>query len=358
MAANVHLIFGDEYLVSKKAKTLIESLVPAESRTFGLEIIDGAVDNVDSAIGAVKQCLEAVLTVGFMGSGKVVWFRNVSFLHDSVVGRNPFVKESVERLAALIKGGIQAGSSIVISSPKVDKRYALYKACRADGDIEEFSIPDKPNKVEEQAARIACDVFGEAGLKFDEQVLDAFLVKVGTDTRQIVNEIEKIAVFLGGRKEVKVEDVEAVVSSSREMLAWDLADAFGKRDLKRSIKILKQLMFQKESAVGIIIALENRIRELMLYREAIDSGWISGGGYASWRVLPPAVERVFTDDFEKDPRKAHPYRMGLLAEQAKGFPARQLQKCRKIVMDAHEKLVSSGVPEQTVIELALVRMLS
>ena len=143
MASNIHLIFGDEYLVSSKAKKLVESLVPPEDRAFGLEIVDGASDNVDSAIKAVDCCREAILTVGFMGSSKVVWFRDVNFLQDNVTGRSQMVKERVEGLAGLIKAGLPHGQVLIVTSSKVDKRYALYKACKEAGDVQEFAISDK-----------------------------------------------------------------------------------------------------------------------------------------------------------------------------------------------------------------------
>ncbi|MDD4872764.1 MAG: DNA polymerase III subunit delta [Kiritimatiellae bacterium] len=363
MAAKVYLIYGDEYLVSSSAKEKVESLVPRENQVFGLEIIDGNADSVDAAVNAVDKCREALQTVGFMGGNKVVWFRDVNFLYDSVTGRSQFVKERVEGLAAFIKDGLPDGQKLVVTSPKVDKRYAFYKACKEAGDVHEFAVPDKAYMAEKQAMQTVFDCFKKAGLRIDEDVAHVFLVKVGTDTRQIVNEIEKLAVYLGNRKEVSANDIQAVVSSSREALAWDLADAFGKRDLKLAISVLRQLLFQKESAIGLIIALENRVRDLMIYREAIDNGWLvvrsgSRGSTAEWGDVPPDIEENFSQDFKTDPRSIHPFRVGIIADQARRFSQRELQKCRKAVLDAHEKLVSRNIPELTILEPLLVRMLS
>ena len=362
MAVPVYLFFGDEYLVSVKAKKLIDSLVPEERRAFGLEIIDGASENVESAIRMVELCGEAIQTVGFMGDSKVVWFRGVNFLHDNVTGKSPDVKERVEKLAGLISKGLPEGQVLVVTAVKVDKRYAFYKACKDAGDIQEFAVADKSYMAEKQAAQMAMEFFRNAGLKVNEQALDVFLSKVGTDTRQILNEIEKLSVYMGKRKEVIVNDIKEIVSVGREALVWDLADAFGKRDLKLAIEVSRQLLFQKENVIGLIITLENRVKELMIYREGLDNGWLAAGygsrGGAQWKPVPPEVEEVFLHDFEKDPRGGHPFRIGVLADQAKKFSPRDLQKCRKAVLDAHEKLVSSGIPEEMVLEPLLVQMLS
>lgn len=361
MASGIYLIFGDEYIVSTKAKQTAESLVPPESRAFGLEIIDGTAENVDSAMKAVDKCLEAIQTVGFMGNSKVVWFRNVNFLHDSVTGKSEDVKERVERLAEVIKKGLPEGQTLIISSSKVDKRHAFYKACSDAANVQEFAVPEKTYQSDKQAAQMASDCFRKAGLRPESGVQELFLEKVGSDTRQIVNEVEKLSVYLGGRKEVRLADINAITSSSREVLAWDLADAFGKRNLKQAILVLRQLLFQKESSMRLIIGLEGRVRDLMLYREAMDNGWLISkrGGYGpsvQWNV-PPEIDGAFAK-FDKDPRKGNPFRMGILAEQAKKFTARELQKCRKAVLEAHEKLVSSDIPEQTILEPLLVKMIS
>ncbi|OGV67822.1 MAG: DNA polymerase III subunit delta [Lentisphaerae bacterium RIFOXYA12_FULL_48_11] len=362
MAATVYLIFGDEYLVSVKAKALIESLVPAEKRTFGLEIIDGASENVESGVKIVDLCMEAIQTVGFMGDGKVIWFRDANFLHDNVVGKNADVKERLENLAGLIEKGLPEGQVLVVTAAKVDKRYAFYKACKGAGNVQEFAVADKAYMADKQAAQVAMDFFRNAGLKVNEQVLDMFLSKVGTDTRQILNEIEKLSVYMGIQKEVTINDIKEIVSAGREAIVWDLADAFGRRDLKLAIAVSRQLLFQKENVIGLIITLENRVKELMIYREGLDNGWLSAGhgprGGAQWRSVPPEIEDVFSRNFEKDPRGGHPFRIGVLAEQARQFSPRQLQKCRKAVLDAHEKLVSRGIPDEMVLEPLLIQMLS
>jgi len=364
MAAGIYLIFGDEYIVSSKGRQMVETLVPSGNQAFGLEVIDGNADSVDSAVKAVNKCLEAIQTVGFMGSSKVVWFRDINFLHDSKTGKSKDVKECVDRLAEIIRKGVPEGQTLVLTSPKVDKRHSLYKACNEAGNVQEFAIPDKPYVAEKQAAQMLSDCFRKAGLKPESGVGEAFLEKVGTDSRQIVNEVEKLAVYLGSRKEVRLADINAITSSSREILAWDLADAFGKRDLKQAILVLRQLLFQKESAMRLIIGLEGRVRDLMLYREALDNGWLvskRGGGWgpsAQWGDVPPEVEEAFSSKFERDPRSTSPFRIGVLAEQAKLFTVRELQKCRKAVLDAHEKLVSSDIPEQTILEPLLVKMIS
>lgn len=358
---SVYLIFGeDEYRVSTKAKESVDALVPAENQSLGLEVIDGTADMIEAAVSALDRCVEAIQTIGFLGGRKVVWFRDVSFLTGNVMARSETVKLHVNELTAMIKAGLLPGQILVITSPKVDKRSAFYKACEEAGEVHEFAVSDKGYLVERQSVERLREILSQAGLKMEQSALEVFLEKVGTDTRQMVNEIEKLAVFMGQDRDVQLSDVEAVTSSSRGVRAWDLADAFGKRDLTRALKVLHQLIFQKENPIGLVIGLENRIRDLMIYREALDKGWLKPGrgNTMEWREVPREVDTMFSEEFNKDPRSMHPYRVGLLASQAGLFSCQELQECRKAVLDAHVKLVSSAVPQPMRLELLLIKMLS
>jgi len=308
--------------------------------------------------------MEAVKTSGFLADRKVVWLRDVNFLVDNAVGKTEAVKTRLADLAALIKAGFAPGVTLVITASKVDKRYAFYKACKECGELQEFSVPDKGYAAARQAGDTLAQLLSDIGLQMRPEVQIAFLDRVGTDTRQMASEVEKLAVFLRSRRDVTVADVETITSASRTALAWDLADAVGRKELSRALTILGRLLFQRESPIGLIIAIESRLRELTIYRDALDHGWlVKKRGYDGrpgygWGAVPPEVEAVFTGQFEKDPRATHPFRVSLLAAQAERFTVRDLRRCQSAVVAAHAALVSSTRPQSQVLETLLVKMLS
>jgi DNA polymerase-3 subunit delta len=362
---NVYLISGnDEYLVSAKSKQVVAALVPEEERALKLDIVDGAVDGVDAATGAVSQCLAAVQSLGLFSEDKVIWLQNASFFADNRLGKSQAVQDQVARLTEGIKAGLPAGVVLVITTPQIDKRRAFYKACKAIGELHEFVVPEKSYQADRVAGERLDQLLSKAGVKMTAAAKSTFLEKVGTDTRRLVGEVEKLSVYVGDGRQVDVADVAAVVSSSREAIAWDLADAFGKRDLPRALATLRQLVFQKENVIGLIIGLENRVRDLLVYREGLEKGWlVSKSGYGgrpsvAWADLPPEAELAFSEQMGSDPRKTHPFRVGLLAEQARKFSRKRLLFCLREVTQAHAKLVSSRVPAEMTLELLLVRMLA
>jgi len=357
--APVYLVFGgDEYFVSTKARRIVDQLCPPDEQAFGLEIMDAGVDTVAEAIEVCKRCLGALRTVGFLSAGKVVWLRGASFLGETVTGKSADVKAQVDELVQDIKAGWPDGQHLVISAPKVSKRFALYKACKEAGLVFEYEKSEKDYEAERNAKEVARKVLAKAGLRADGGALECFLERVGTDTRQIVNEVEKLRLYLGEEKIVTRQAIEDVVSPSREAIMWGLADAVAGRDLHGSLTILRRLFYQKESAIGMIFALEQRFRLLATLRSCMKRGFLEmvqgrRGQDAKWRD-GPELDEFFGDMGKDDPRKMHPYRTTLLARQARQFSLRELERIRKKVLRTHERIVSSSVSQALLMEVLVV----
>jgi DNA polymerase-3 subunit delta len=362
MSKRAYLIFGDdEYLVSAKAKALLSRLIPEGQEAWVQETVDGAADTVDAAREAIGQCEAALESLGLFGGERVIWLRDASFLSTSGPGGSENVRGRVGDLAARVKAGLPDGICLVVTSPSVDKRSAFYKAFKANGELHEFSVPDKAYQAERQARERVRELSEKLGLKLGGREEEAILERVGTDTRQLANELEKLAVYLGKEARVTREAIDAVVCSSRTAIAWDLLDAFGEGDLKRAIAVMRQLLFQKESPIGIIMQVQSRIRDLLIYREGMDQGWlrVGGGGRAEaqWGSVPADAQRLF-GELSKDPRKAHPFYAGKLAAQARRFRMSRLRRCQRVALEAHHQLVSSSQGPGMILEMALIRMMA
>lgn len=363
MNKSVILIVGDdEYRVSAKAKAVVDDVVPPGEQSLSLDVVAGDVESADAAVAAVGKCMEALSTVSLFSAARLTWLRDASFLSDTRLGGAKEVKAQVNALAELIRKGLPSDQVFLVTAPRVDKRYAFFKACKSVGDIHEFVIPDKSWQAEPEARARLQEGLRSARLKMDQQSMAAFLAKVGTDTRQIMNEVEKLKVFVGDRREVKLADVRSVTSASRSAVAWDLSDAVGWRDLQRSLTILRQLLFQRTSPIAVMMAIQTRVRDLMVYREALDRGWLTErrtrqGKTWQWGQVPPRAAAVFSEQFTRDPRSVHPFRAGVLAGQAEHFSRRELQVFRERATETHRKLVTTSLPSQVLLECLLIAML-
>jgi DNA polymerase-3 subunit delta len=357
----LQLFFGtDDYMVSTSARALLDTWLPAADRTLKLESVDGSVDSVSAATASLDSCVSALRTLGFFSAEKVVWLRDVAFLGESPAGRSENVKAKVRALCDIAAAGLPDGVRLLVTARKIHKLNPFYKTCQKHGEVHEHSIPDRPRDAEKYAREALHRLARDLNAKLAGDAGDVLVARVGTQTGILASELEKLYLYVGGKRAITSADVRAVSAASGEADAWELADAFGNRNLSTCLGLSRRLLFQKASAQGLLRILEMKIRELAVFRAAQDRRWYArkGRGGGEWAALPEAVEGLFGQAFKRDPRSLHPYRASLVAEQAVKFPPRELRRCQERVLAAHESLVSSSIPDGVVMELTLIECLS
>src|SRR2546423_7274575 len=189
-SANIYAVLGsDEAEVKRVAAELASNLTPTDAGDFGLEIIDGAADNADQAEMRVRSTIEALQTLPFFGSTKVVWLKNVNFLGDDQKARSVTVQSALEELSELLDRGFGPEITFLISATEVDKRRAFYKALVKRAELQVFDRLDSGRAGwEEEATEIVRRRSKKRKLQFDDDALDLFVLLTGGDTRQIENE--------------------------------------------------------------------------------------------------------------------------------------------------------------------------
>jgi hypothetical protein len=290
----------------------------------------------------------------------VVWLRDASFFYDSRPGKSPDVKTEVARLTEEIKRGLLPGVRLVISAPQVDKRGAFYKAIDKLGSVMAFQLPDKDYKWDEHAAGVLRGMLQDAGLKASGPVIEVLIERAGNHSRQLHMEVEKLSVYLGDRKTVTENDVLDIVSPARERGYGELANVFSQRRLAECLRMVRQLLYQKESAIGLIISLENRVRDLRLYRTALTNRWARQTGSGDWPQLTwvgsPEADAFFSA-LPNDPRKANPFWAGKLAAWAAAFPTGELPRIQRVLVEEHGRITEGVAEDEVLLEWALIRAL-
>src|ERR1700690_3427955 len=133
------LICGDdEFAVRQRAKQLYQQW-SEELGGMDHEIIEATVSNSGEALTTLGRLREALQTLPFFGSGKVVWLRDCNFLGDERTASAADVTETLAELAEELKTFKWSGVRLLISAGKVDKRKTFYKTLDKIGTVEGFS---------------------------------------------------------------------------------------------------------------------------------------------------------------------------------------------------------------------------
>ena len=359
---NIYAAVGsDEAEVKRVAGDLATKLTPAEAGDFGLEVIDGTADNAEQAETRIRSTIEALQTLPFFGGAKLVWLKNANFLGDTVIGRAAGVQSALEELTDLINADLGPGVVLLISAIDVDKRRSFYKSLATRAELQVIDRLDSSRSGwEEEATEIVRRRAQKRKLKFDDDALDLFVLLTGGDTRQIENELEKIDIFLGEERRVKVDQVRELVPLSRAGVIFELGNALAARDLELALTLVRRLLDQRESAIGILlVAILPTIRNLLLAKDLMERHRLSRP-HAPFQFIS-TVNRLPADATEHLPRKKdgsiNAYALGIAAQHAHRFKTKQLIEGMQACLEANLQLVTSQLDHELVLTEVVVKLL-
>ncbi|MFL6530500.1 MAG: DNA polymerase III subunit delta [Chthoniobacterales bacterium] len=361
--ANIHAVVGsDESEVKRIAAELAAKLTPPDAGDFGLEVIDGCGDNSEQSASRVRSTIEALQTLPFFG-GKLVWLKNANCLGDSVIGRSAAVQSALEELGDVLNAGLAPDITFLLSATEVDKRRAFYKSL---GKLAELQVIDKLDASrsgwEEEATEIVRSRARSRGLNFEEDgALDLFVLLTGGDTRQIENELEKIDLYVASDRRVSADEVRTLVPLSRAGVIFELGNALAACDLDRALALVRGLLDQGETAIGILlVAILPTIRNLLLAKDLMERHRLPRPA-APFSFIS-ALNRLPPSATEHLPRKkdgsVNGYALGLAAMSAHRFSVDQLIAGLEACLEANLQLVSSGLDHELILTEIVVKLLA
>ncbi|MGI6086541.1 MAG: DNA polymerase III subunit delta [Kiritimatiellia bacterium] len=344
---------GDDYLLDTVAREQINRLLPTAEQEFGLETFDAEAETVAEAAAVLRRLLEALRMPTMFAARRLVWARNASFLSDKTISRGKDVVPLVTELAAIISAGLPPEQHLIITAAEAPAKSPLTDAFAKHGAVLQQETP-KPWRRQEASLAHATRELRQVGLSADPATVATLVRRVGAETRQLHQEVIKLSVYMGDRKQVAPEDIAAVVSTTRDYFVWDLEDAVVQGNLREALIILRRLLFQREDPIRLVNTLETRFRYLLILQEAVQNGWINpkGGKTYGGGSLPPQLAGIF----DGDRRMANPYTRNILAQQAADFSHDALLKALRQILTVRQQLVSSRTPPALLMEMLLIRL--
>jgi DNA polymerase-3 subunit delta len=199
-------------------------------------------------------------------------------------------------------------------------------------------------------------------LRLSADALELFTLLTGGERRLIENELEKIDLYLGAaRREVNAEDVRLLVPLSREGIVFELGNALAERDLNRALSLLDQLLFQGETAIGILlVALIPTVRNLLVVKDLM----------TRHRLQRPAQPFFFGKTLERLPAEAtwhlprkkdgtvNAYSLGIAASHAHRYTLPELCVALEACLAANIQLVTSGLEPEVALGQLLVKIIA
>jgi DNA polymerase-3 subunit delta len=366
-APSLALICGDdEFAVKQRAKQLYQQWCDEVGGGMDHEIIEAGVSNSGEALNVIARLREALQTLPFFGSGKVVWLRDCNFLGDERVAAAQAVTETLNDLGEELKNFSWRDMRLLISAGKVDKRKTFFKILDKTGLVENFSGWSADDRDWAERAEVAArTAVHERKKDISEEALSELVSCVGPNPRQLDNEIEKLCLFIGGQKKIEVADVSAICTRNKTARAFALGDALGDRDLPRLLRRLDEELWEirfdpQKSEIGLLYGLISKIRAMLLLKEMLREGWIKPE--MDYNRFKAQLGRVPADKLPADkkynPLALNPYVLYKALPQVKRYSEAELILAMDLLLRCNQRLVSSGLEEALVLQQTLVQIIT
>ena len=353
----------DDYAVTQRARQLYTEWT-REVGGMDHEILDGSVANSGEALKVLARLREALQTLPFFGSGKVIWLQNCNFLADERTASAQAVTDALVQLAQELKEFDWHNVRLLISAGKVDKRKVFYKALDKLGTVEALSgLSADDRDWAMQAEMWATKAIRGHQKVISDEALAELISRVGPNARQLDSEIEKLTLFIGDRQQIQFDDVTVICTRNKTARAFALGDALGERDLPRLLQRLDEELWEakldpQKSEIGLLYGLIAKVRALVLVKEMLREGWVKPD--TDYGRFKAQLERVPAEQLPADkrfnPLALNPYILYKALPQAMKYSQAELVRAMELLLECNRRLVSSNLDESLVLQQTLVQI--
>ena len=255
----IQLFYGEEtYLLETRLKKI--------KKEFG-ELVKG-INFVQIDANNVGELVSDIETPAFGFPTKLIVARNTGlFKKEKKTAKGPElamqnlsnkIAEYVEENISLINEAVE-----IVFVEETAEKNNLYKAIEKNGKVTEFALLKLPELV--QNIQKICAAYQ---VKIDNGTAKYFIEACGTNMQDLINEVRKLIEFVGQGGTITTKEVDLLCIKQIDSVIFDLTDNLGKKDTKKAMEVLNNLLYEKEPIQKILITLYNHFKKLYIVKIA------------------------------------------------------------------------------------------
>ena len=261
--APVSLFLGPElYQLGLCRRALVDKILAPEDRENGLS-------RHDLETSTLAEILDDARSLSLFAPQRVIWVAGAEAALPR--GRTATTEDSAgaAALAEYVRNPTP-GTVLVFVASRYDfdgeERAKLERVQKFFSPIPEL-VEFRPYTVE-SARRLAQDLAKESGLQMDLSELGLLVDSLAADASRIVQEIEKLRLYVGASRKVTADDILRLVPNAQATTIFALVAALGRGDRKRSLEHLDSLLREGEYLPLALTFLGTQFRLAMVAHEA------------------------------------------------------------------------------------------
>lgn len=256
---SVKLLYGEEtYLLETKLKKI--------KKDFG-ELVKG-INYIQLDETNVKELISDIETPAFGYENKLIIARNTGLFKKekkNARGADVALNDLMLKIAQYIDENISLINEAVelVFVEESAEKNTLYKTIEKNGEVTEFAPLKLPQLI--QNIQKICAAYK---VKIDNETTKYFVELCGANMQDLINEIRKLIEYVGENATITKKDIDLLCIKQIDSVIFDLTDNLGKKDTKKAIEVLNNLLYEKEPIQKILITLYNHFKKLYIVKIA------------------------------------------------------------------------------------------
>jgi len=314
--APVYFFYGDEkYLIDEATRFVIENSVSPEVRDFNLDIFYG--NEVD-----ISRVIDIAKSFPMMAERRTIAVKEAQKISAKDLGN----------LADYAHAPVKS-TCLVIAASTGQIRGKAFSALKKDA----VSIAFK-KLYDNQVPAWIKEYVSDNNYSISDAAARKLHAHTGNSILKLVNELEKVFLNLGERKDITESDIQMVVGFNRNYTIFNLYDAVGERNINESLTIINHLIEHGEIPTTIIIRLT---------------------GYFSILLKILFLQRSGQNDADiAKLTGVHPYFVRNYKRQASNYTLSKIEKVFAYLLEADRNLKSSYQKSDLIMDLLIYRIIS
>lgn len=247
------------YLLYGKETYLLENTLRKIKKVFGI-CKEGLnyikIDNTN-----INSLIPELQTPAFGFDKKMIIVKDADVLKKQGKKKNQALSDQIDKISSFIEQNfeyIKDQVVLIFIEDEIEKNN-LYKQIEKLGIIcnfEQEKLPDLMKRI-----KYICNAYK---VNIDNLALSYFIESCGTNLQDLINEIRKLIEYKGENGTITREDIDLLCIKQFDSVIFELTDSLGQKNVKKSLEVLKNLLYAKEPIQKILITLYNHFKKLYI----------------------------------------------------------------------------------------------
>ena len=307
----IYLFFGPDDLARSDALHELRDQIPSDVADFNVAVLDGRKLRIDALAAACEA-------MPFLADRRLV------IVEDAL--KNLKAGETRDALRSYLRNVPDSTDLVFVERDEVDKRSTVFTYIKQHGTLREFQPKqgaELQRWLQARAKQLDATLQPAAGALLAEWI--------GNDSRALVNELRKLATYVGTGGTISPEHVRLLVQDSSESSVFAFVDSLAGRQLGPALALLRGLLDDGQAPQYLLFMIARQVRILLQVKEL-----------AAQRMRPEAMASEL---------KQAPFVVRKASEQAGRYDAQTLLQLHDRLVELDHWAKTGRIEAETALEL-------